>query len=38
METDAIANLMLGILSGVATLVVISLGLAVVFGMMGIIN
>ena len=38
MEADAIANLMLGILSGVATLVVISLGLAVVFGMMGIIN
>jgi hypothetical protein len=35
---DAIANLALGILSGVATLVLISLGLAVVFGMMGIIN
>ncbi len=38
MEADAIANLALGILSGVATLVIISLGLAVVFGMMGIIN
>jgi len=37
-QADAVANLALGILSGVATLVIISLGLAVVFGMMGIIN
>jgi len=37
-EADAIANLILGTLGAVATLVIISLGLAVVFGMMGIIN
>ena len=35
---DDIANLALGILSTVSVLVIVSIGLAVVFGMMGIIN
>jgi branched-chain amino acid transport system permease protein len=38
MQPDAVANLLIGVLFSVALLVVISLGLAVIFGMLGIIN
>jgi branched-subunit amino acid ABC-type transport system permease component len=35
---DEVANLILGIATGIATLVIISIGLSVIFGMMGVIN
>lgn len=38
MQADQLANLVLSLLTNVSLLVVISIGLAVIFGMMGIIN
>lgn len=38
MQTDQLANLAISLLTSVATLVIISIGLAVIFGMMGVIN
>lgn len=38
MQTDHLFNLALSLLTSVALLVIISLGLAVIFGMMGVIN
>lgn len=38
MALDAIVNLVVGMLTSASTLVIISLGLAIIFGMMGVIN
>jgi branched-chain amino acid transport system permease protein len=38
MSADEILNFGLGVATGVATLVIVALGLAVIFGMMGVIN
>ncbi len=38
MQPDRLVNLALSLLTSVATLVIISIGLAVIFGMMGVIN
>lgn len=38
MQLDQVVNLLLGVLTGVSTLAILAVGLAVVFGMMGVIN